>query len=112
LKTAIRSARGTKSFDSGVVTRVTKSTIDRSAGVSFHAAIAEVPDIARAGREACAVPLCGVLAQAQRTTTVNPIQHLRINQIMKAPLVCDVVWHVIFGRCDSLLPDITFGAPV
>jgi len=44
----------------------------------------ELPDGARAGREACAVPGRGVLAQAQRTTTVNPIQHLRIKQIMKA----------------------------
>jgi hypothetical protein len=65
--------------------------------VSFHDAMVELPDGARAGREACVVPGCDVLAQAQRMTTANPIQHLRIEQIMKAPLVlvCDVVRHWI-----------------
>jgi hypothetical protein len=89
---------------------VTKSIIERSAGVSFHDTMVELPDGARAGREACAVAGWGVLAQAQRTTTVNPIQHLRIKRIMKTSLVCDVVRHWILPPSNSRLLDITFGA--
>jgi hypothetical protein len=89
---------------------VTKSTIERSAGVSFHDAMVELPDGARSGREACAVPGCDVLAQAQRMTTANPIKHRRIKQIMKSPLVCDVVRHIIARQFVSRLLDITFDA--
>jgi hypothetical protein len=71
----------------------------------------ELPDGARAGRAACDVPLgWGVLVQAQRAITVKPIQHLRIEQIMKASLVCDVVRHWLLQRANSRLLDITFGA--
>jgi len=51
-----------------------------------------VPDIARAGRAAWLVPgECGVVVQAHRTTTVKPIQHRRIEPVMKTSLVCDSV---------------------
>ncbi|WP_429307591.1 hypothetical protein [Paraburkholderia sp. GAS38] len=78
--------------------------------MSFHDAMVELPDGARAGRAACAEPAWGVLVQAQRTTTVNPVQHLRIQPIMKASLVCDVVRPVVRRHFDSRLLDITFGA--
>jgi hypothetical protein len=93
-------------LDSGVVTRVTKSTIERSAGVSFHDGSA---GLAAAGAcEACGAPWWGALAQALRTTTVNPIQHLRIKQIMKTSLMCDFARHDIRRGPNSCLLNITF----
>jgi hypothetical protein len=44
----------------------------------------ELLEGARAGREPCVPPGWGVVVHAQRTTTVKPIQDLRIKPIMKA----------------------------
>src|SRR6266702_1657442 len=79
--TAMRSARGMKSLDSGVVTSVTKSTIERLVPVSFHDASAAAVDAPAADSLAS---WRGVTLQAERTTTVKATQYRCIVRIMKA----------------------------